>query len=146
MIASLYFSNSLFLTLAHLLAFSTFLPFFLPSLLSKLLSWCIHKSSHKLLWVLIIEDAMSSCVNSLMYDFGVKAKAYGNQLLFLHWNAGKQVAHTGTAVILATLPPIDLHCGHSRVRTHVSQVCGEAGWCCVAEAVIVIVGFKWKQM
>lgn len=92
--------KNLCLALANLLVFSTFLHSFARSFLSKLLRQGIHKSSHKLLWVrdAIIEDSTMPRATSLMYDFCAKAKAYGNQLLFLHWNAGKRVTRTCPAV------------------------------------------------
>lgn len=49
-------------------------------------------------------------INGLMYGFGAKAKAYGNQLVFLHWNAGNE--SQCSSAIQPTPLPDDLHHGH----------------------------------
>lgn len=70
---------------------------------------------HKLFQVLAVhlEDTASLCtglvafffflINDLMYDFGAKAKAYGNQLLLLHWNVGNE-SQCSSAVQSTSLP------------------------------------------
>lgn len=83
--------------------------------------------SNKLFQVLAVhtEDTASLCtgpvacflfffllflINGLMHGFGAKAKAYGNQLLFLHWNVGNESLCTGA---IQPMPLADdLHHGH----------------------------------
>lgn len=67
-------------------------------------------------------------INSLIYCFGAKAKAYGNQLFFPHWIVGNESLCTGVGE--PTVLPDDLHRGHVVIlvtatsQNTMMQMCG----------------------